>query len=463
MRFQNIIIGAGISGLSLGWYLKEQQKGQTSILEADNRVGGWIKSDRSQGFLFEQGPHSCRTRGTGLETLRLIEDLNLCEEVISASPAAKKRYIYWEGKLEIIPNSIGSFFISSLMKDLLLAFGKEWRVPLSATEDESVKEFISRRLNGAIAEKLIDPLVSGIYAGDISKLSLRSCFPEMHRLEQEHGSLLKGMFRKKRKENSETPFVQAMRSTSIFSFVDGMETIVLALHSQLKESIQLSSNVKSLSISHDAIDVELHDGRILKGDRIFLTVPSYVGKKLLQNIDDGTISEEMDKIPYATVAVVNMGWNQKVLKQEGFGYLVPSSQKQDILGIVFDSSALAQQNGHDNETRLTVMLGGMHYSEIENLSKGEIKEKAFRALRKHMGVIQEPEAFHVTLAKHAIPQYIVGHEARIRRIEKRLDKASNSRIVLLGNALRGVSVNDCISEAKKVSLRNDNNLVQETF
>lgn len=445
----NIIVGAGISGLALGWYLKQQNQTFT-ILEADNRPGGWIRSHREQGFLFEQGPRSCRTKGSGLETLRLIEELDICEEVISASPAAKQRFIYWDGKLQAVPNSLTSFFLSPLMKGVLSALLKEWRIPPSRLEDESIEDFISRRLGKTIASKLMDPLVSGIYAGDISRLSLRSCFPEMHRMEQEHGSLLKGMFRKKKNEEPLSPFVQAMRSTSIFSFANGMETLVSALYDQLKDSVQLSSGVKALSILQDGIEVTQHDERTIRGDRVFLAIPSKAAAQLLKSVDVD-ISEEMLKTPYASVAVVNMGWNQKVLKEEGFGYLVPSSQKQDVLGIVFDSSALAQQNEHDEETRLTAMLGGMHDPGIADLSEEEIKEKVFRALHRHLNITVKPEAILVTIAKHSIPQYEVGHEARLHHIEERLGHISNSRICLLGNSWRGISVNDCIAEAKKLS------------
>lgn len=454
MKFHNIIIGAGISGLALGWFLKKHFEDQSlTILEASDRVGGWIRSHREQGFLFEEGPRSCRSKGAGLDTLQLIEDLDLCEEVISASPAAKKRFIYSDGKLQAVPNSFFSFLLSPLMKGVLPALCKEWHIPPSHLEDESIADFVSRRFSKNIASKLMDPLVSGIYAGDISKLSLRSCFPEMHRLEQEHGSMLKGMLRKKCMKNDKSPFLEAMRKSSIFSFVDGMETLTSSLHAQLGNVVRLSTGAKSLKIVHDAVEVSLHSGEVLQGDRVFLAIPAFAAAQLLQTVDRG-LSEEMDKTVYASVAVVNMGWNQKVLKQEGFGYLIPSSEKQDVLGIVFDSCALAQQNSHDNETRLTAMLGGMHRPEIERFSLDEIKGKTYSALNRHLNITDPPQAVRVSIAKQAIPQYEVGHQVRFNLIKSRLDHLSNARISLLGSAFRGVSVNDCIAEAKKIAAIN---------
>lgn len=451
MKPRHLIIGAGISGLALGWFLKKRfGENQTlTVLEASERSGGWIRTHRDQGFLFEEGPRSCRTKGAGLETLQLIEELGLCEEVISASPSAKKRFIYLEGQLHSVPNTFFSFLLSPLMKGVLPALWREWQVPPSNLEDESIADFIGRRLGKEIAKKLMDPLVSGIYAGDIDKLSLRSCFPEMHRIEQTHGSLVKGMFQKRKIEDNLSAFIKAQRRTPIFSFKNGMETLVKALQSRLTPNIQFSCRVKQISCEKDAVCVSLENGQELKGDRVFLAVPAAVAGSLLEKVDP-TSAEKLVKSPCATVAVVNMGWNQKVLKHEGFGYLVPSSQKQAILGVVFDSFAFAEQNDQANQTRLTVMMG-MHHPEVEKLSEEEIKKRSQEALNQHLGIFFKPDVIRVFVAKRAIPQYEVGHQARLLKIENDLKSTSASRLFLVGSAWRGVAVNDCIAEAKKVA------------
>ena len=276
MSSRNIIIGAGISGLALGWFLKKRfgDNQELTILEASERSGGWIRTHHEQGFLFEEGPRSCRSKGAGLVTLQLIEELGLCEEVISASPQAKKRYICMDGKLQSLPNSLFSFLRSPLMKGVLPALLKEWKIPPSDLEDESIGSFITRRLGKKIADTFMDPLVSGIYAGDIHQLSMRACFPDLHRLEKEHGSLIKGMFRKRKAEDGQSPFVQKQRLSSIFSFRNGMETLVSALDARLKSHIQLSCAVKTIHIGDKAILVTLEDGRVLEGDpsyRLFAT------------------------------------------------------------------------------------------------------------------------------------------------------------------------------------------------
>lgn len=451
MRLRNIIIGAGISGLALGWFLKKRfgKEQDLLILEASERPGGWIRSPCDQGFLFERGPRSCRSRGAGLATLHLIEELGLCKEVISANLQAQKRFLYLDGKLQQVPQTLLGCLFSPLMKGVLPALWKEWQVPSADLEDESIASFIDRRLNKSIAERLVDPLVSGIYAGDIHKLSLRSCFPEIHRLEQEHGSLVKGMLCKKKNEPDSSHFIETQRNSPMFSFKKGMETLVIALYNQLKEGVRLASCAKTLSCEKEHILVGLENGECLKGDRVFLAIPASATAQIIKNVASFS-AKKMSRIPSATVGVVNMGWNKKVLKQEGFGYLVPSSQKQSLLGMVFDSSAFAEQNESVNQTRLTAMVGGRHHPEVEYFSNKKFIGIVTNALNRHLGIFSEPEKIEVFIAKEAIPQYEVGHHNMVLEIEKELKLISQSRLYLLGSAWQGVAVNDCIVGAKKV-------------
>lgn len=451
MKPRFIIVGAGISGLAVGWYLKKRfDEPVLTILEASHRVGGWIRTRHEEGFLFEEGPRSCRSKGAGLNTLQLIEELKICDEVISASPEAKKRYLYFNGKMEPLPDSLISFFTSPLMKGVIPALLKEWQVARGAMDDESIGDFIERRLNKSIAERLADPLVAGIYAGDIQKLSMRSCFPEIYRKEQEHGSLVKAMLfgKKQNQPFSNSLFLKKHRCNAIFSFKNGMETLVKALHKNLLEEVKLSCSVKTIHYRKGEIVLTLQDGRKLCGDHVFLAVPAKVAAEILKDADPG-LGKMISTETYATVAVVNMGWNKKVLSDEGFGYLVPSSEKQNILGVVFDSSAFAEQN-HANQTRLTAMIGGIHRPEMENASENTLKEIAKEAIALHLGIYAKPDAILVSLARQAIPQYEVGHHAKLLNIEKKLQHTFSSCISLVGSAWRGVAVNDCIADAKKI-------------
>jgi len=445
-----VILGAGISGLALAWFLKKRHHSATiTILEKDRRPGGWIRTETSQGFLVEKGPRSCRSRGNGIETLRLIEELGLEEEWIGASPESILRYLYTDNRLQCLPTNLTSFFTSPLMKGVFSALIREWQKPASNKEDESIYDFISRRFNPHIAQLFIDPLTSGIYAGNIQELSMQSCFPEMFHREKKYGSLSKAWLFEKLKYRSTTTtssFVENAKKSPIFSLRSGMETLVKSLSHHLSEHLQLESWAVSLQKSARGIEVHTSYNQIIEADQVFIALPFHATEHLISPFVD-TISP----IASCSVSVVNLAWNHNVLNRSGFGYLVPSQEQQDVLGVVWDSSVFPQQNQSPNETRLTVMLGGAHRPDIPLMPESAVNQLALNAIEKHLGIHALPDMIHTSVASHAIPQYAVGHQERIKGLEFALSESTASRIQLLGASWKGVSVNDCIANAKKMA------------
>lgn len=442
------ILGAGISGLALGWYLK-QRFGPTlslSIYEKSHRPGGWIKSSRVDDFLFEEGPRSCRSYGAGIATLSLLESLNMESEVIVASPVARKRYLYHQGELCAVPGLSGLLF-SPLTQGVVSALWKEWWQKPVIHEDESIYSFISRRFNPELAERLADPMTAGIYAGDIHRLSMRSCFPQVFQWEREYGSVIKGMFRdRKKKTDPLSPFVAKVKSEgSIFSLKQGMESLVANLAAQLKDELLLQTQVDAVEVKEEEIWVSSSIGGARRFDRIFCALPATEILRLFSSALKGTYD-------FSTTSVVTVGiaWKKPVLNKQGFGYLVASREKQDVLGVVFDSSVFPQQSNYSGETRLTAMLGGTHHPEIVQLSHEEIASRVRSVLCKHLSISCEPDAWHIKVAKDAIPQYGVGHLALAERVKKTIAQLSH-HITLLGSAWHGVAVNDCIAEAARIS------------
>lgn len=443
-----VILGGGISGLALAWYLKKKYQNSIllTLIEKSPRTGGWIRSVTQQDFLFEEGPRSCRTKGAGIATLELIEELGLENEVTAASIDANKRYLYIDKQLKCLPQGIVSAFFSPLMRGLWPTLCKEWFKETGKDEDESIYDFFARRFSRKLAEKFIDPMVSGIYAGDIGKLSMRSCFPQLHQWEQEYGSLTKAMFFKRTPALSLSPFLQKMKSTPIFSFKQGMETLVRALTTKLSEHIRLKAYATSLKLTSKHIEVNLADGQQLQAERVFIALPGEATLSLLKN-SFPTLADFLPEISSTSVAAVNMGWSQSVLKQAGFGYLIPSSEKEKILGVVWDSSVFPQQNSNKSATRLTVMMGGVHHPEIADLSHSMLQRYAQSAIRQHLKIDVPPQAVHICVAKQAIPQYVLGHSLKLQQLEKSL-AALSPRLSIHGNAWYGVAVNDCILNAK---------------
>ena len=220
--------------------------------------------------------------------MQLIENLGLEKDVITAAPAAKRRYIYDEGKLELVPSTIWVFLRSPLMRGVLPALLQEWRMPPCNASDESILTFISRRLSPAIAARLIDPLISGIYAGDISKLSVRACFPSLALLEQTHGSLSRAMLHKAfRRSPPKSPvpdstFISSIRQQPLFTLRHGLEGLISALAEQFREELKLECGAASVHLQPSGVAVQMTDGKMHEADQVFLALPAHAAAQILK-------------------------------------------------------------------------------------------------------------------------------------------------------------------------------------
>jgi len=194
----------------------------------------------------------------------------------------------------------------------------------------------------------------------------------------------------------------------------------------------------NLNFDKGGVSLTMKGGDIVHADHIFSTLPAHALAPLVPSLQ-----EKLVKIPFATVAVVNLGYRCSVLDKKGFGYLIPSREKEQILGVVWDSSVFPEQNRNPHQTRLTVMIGGVRMPEVENLAEHELIDIAVEALKRHLGIAAPPDAAHVFLARSAIPQYQVGHGNLLSQIVD----AAPKNFSCLGSSYRGVSVNDLIKES----------------
>lgn len=420
MKKRVLILGGGISGLSAAYFLGQRGFACT-LLEKSERLGGWLHTQSHEGFLFERGPRTFQSRRAGA-LLELIGQLGLESECIFSALEAKKRYLWKGGKMHAIPQHPLKLFTSPLTRDLLLRLALEWRVAPSFTE-ESVWDFARRRLGQKAAERFFDPMVLGIYAGDLKRLSVRSCFPALKRWEEESGSLTRALFKASDKSGA-----------GLFSLKGGTSSLVEALMERSGAEILLGEQVQRLRFSSDGVAVETQKG-IWHGDRVVSTLPAYA----LAPLVGGEAGMLLESIEYASITVVNIGYKRAQLALAGFGYLIPTTEGEEVLGAVFDSSIFPQQNGSASEVRLTVMIRGVEKEDAE------YRRLAKSALQRHLGLSQEPDVLVVTRATRAIPQYLLGHAEKIAR----LLQVCPSRCHLLGTYLEGVSVNDAILRAKQ--------------
>lgn len=449
MSHRIAILGAGISGLVTAWFLKRLLGSHIhlTVIEKNFRAGGWIQTLQTEGFLFEQGPHSCRSKG-GHETLALIEDLGLQDEILMPYSHACNRYLYNGQSLQPLPKHLWEIFLNPLTRGGLQALWRDWRMPKRKEEDESIQAFFTRRIGLSWTERLIDPFVSGIYAGDYSHLSLKSCFPLFDQWEQQQGSLLRGAWHHRSSAaKNQTPFIQKICQSPMYSFRKGMESLPRALARELKDCLSLGQTIHRLHFKEQSIEIHLENGESLTADQVISTLPAFALSSALNAYP--LAANKLRELSYASVAVINIGFQQSVLPFKGFGYLVPSQLGSQVLGCVWDSCVFPQQNGH-NQTRLTLMMGGSRHPEVIQIAEQELKKQALQALSSQMGIRAEPQVMRVTRAQHAIPQFEVGYSIWTKRVQEIIHGLS-PHLILSGSGWTGVSINDCVAQAYRLT------------
>lgn len=397
-----VVLGAGISGLAVAWFLKQKfgNRIELSILEKERRAGGWIRTLHQEGFLFEGGPRGFSPRGKGSSTLALVKEIGLENALIASDKGASTRYIYEGGKLH--PFSFGFL----LRKGIVGAALHDLFTPRATVEDETIASFIERRFNRRLAEGLIDPLTKGIYGGDAQKLSIRSCFPLLWNYEQQKGSVLRGFL---------TAAKQKKPPAALYSFKEGMEILPKRLAEKLENHLILNKSVNSL----DEIEA----------DCVISTLPTHSLAPLLPC---------EDPFEYTTLSLVHLGWNRTVMSTKGYGFLVPTKEKGDILGMTWDSQIFPKQNS-EGQTRLCIMVAGAHSEET-------LHALALKNVSKYLGISSPPTVLLTTVAERAIPHYTVGHHKRVESFKMRMPP----RLLAIGTCFEGVGLNDCIFKGQKL-------------
>lgn len=434
------IIGGGITGLTLAYYLKKKNF-EVKLFEKSNRLGGCIKTIHEEGFLFELGPRSCRPESNGIYTLRLIEDLNLYEEVISADSSSAKRFILIDQVLQELPSNPFSFFKNPLLRGSYKKIFNEFFLSKAFYEDESVYSFFSRRFGENIAQNIIDPFISGIYAGDPKQLSMKACFPTLCNYEKNYGSVLKGfLLSKKIHDPYCSKFISEIKKKGLFSLKTGMERLIQALEKNLKNEIHLNHHLNSIQSEKSKIVLNFETHPSDTFDYLILAVPSKEVFKIIKI---------NDSIPQSSLIVACIGYNKEVRHQKGFGYLIPHSQQELLLGMVWDSSVFPQQNLHPHQTRFTAMLGGMRNRSLLEKNEDELKEIIIESLKTHLKIQDLPDYLSIHKYYDIIPQYHLYHQRKLRLFEKKIKEISPN-IILSGNNFYGISVNDCIAHAMKI-------------
>lgn len=452
-----IVVGAGLSGLTTAFRLA-RRGWQVAVVEAAERPGGVIGSRRREGVLYEQGPNS------GLDTTPLIDELlgaaGIKSERLDASAAAAKRYILRGGALVAMPTSPGAFFGTPLFswRAKLGLLREPFVAPAPPDAEETVADFVRRRLGTEFLDYAIEPFVAGIYAGDPETLSVPAAFPRLFALEQKYGSLIRGQIlgARERRRSAE----KAKNMAVSFSFRDGMQTLTDALARALP--VECGVRVAAVRREADAFALECERGSAgtkecfeRRARAVVLAVPAYAAARIVEPLDAGA-ARALREIVYPPVAVVASAYRRSDVAHplDGFGFLAPKKENPPVLGSLFSSTMFAHR-APEGTVVLTTFVGGRRNPELAQAAEGEIAASAQRALAQYVGAAV-PLWSVVTRWPQAIPQYTLGHRERIAAVER--TETSAPGLYFCANWRGGVSIGDCIKSGHAMAERVDREL-----
>jgi oxygen-dependent protoporphyrinogen oxidase len=450
MNFDSVIIGAGVSGLVAAHRLKKMGR-DPLLVESSGHIGGVIQSREVEGFLIECGPNSLRGSH---EFLDLVEELNLTGELITADPRAPA-YVYADGRLQAVPMSppalVKTKLISNAAKLRLL------REPFVKARreggEESVASFVRRRLGGEILERMVEPFLSGVYAGDPEELSVQACFPKLAEFEAEAGGVLRGALRAAKQSRKEAGGQKrSLRPYRLCSFRNGLSALPEALSESLGDSLLTRARIIDIS-STGGFEIKIeHRGEIktVNSSTLAISTPAYVTARLLGGIAP-EIAALVAEIPYVSIASVPLAYRTEQIarKLDGFGFLAPRGEGLRTLGSIWNSSLFAGR-APEGWVCLTNFIGGATDAEAIKLSDEELIRIVHDDLSKVLGVSGKARRLPITRYERAIPQYALGHAARVERIESMLRDIPG--LWIAGNYLRGISLGDCIKQAERVAV-----------
>jgi oxygen-dependent protoporphyrinogen oxidase len=435
-----IVIGAGISGLTVAHKLVQSGK-DVIVLESTGEAGGKILTERIGGYLLEAGPNSLRIENQ--ETFDLIEECGLAERIIQADPASKKRFILKNSHWIKLPSGPGEAITTTLFSiGAKLRVALEPFIPRTKSEDESVASFVSRRLGQEVFDHAADPFISGIYAGDPHKLSMRHAFGLMWQAEQEHGSLIKGMMKNRSKA------LKKSFRPKVISFPEGLSELTSVLRTSLGERLRLHEGALHVKRTQNGFVVSTSTS-LFEAKTIIFALPAYDVALMLESIAPD-LSKTLSNIYYPPVAVVYLGFRKEQFSQvpEGFGGLIPSKEYRKILGIIFSSSNFSNR-APDGNLLLTIIMGGACQPDIATRTNEEILKVAIAEVMDLLKPNGEPTFQHVKLWNRAIPQYNVGFGAVLSAIDA--TELNNSGLHFIGNYRGGISMGACIKNATELA------------
>ena len=444
-----VIIGAGLTGLTLAFYLKKQGK-DVLIIEKSAKTGGVIQTVKDDEFVYETGPNTGVVANP--EVAELFEDLEGLCKLETADPSAKRRLIWKNGKWRALPSGFWSAVFTPLftLKDKFRVLGEPFRKK-GTNPEENLADLVKRRLGESFLNYAIDPFISGIYAGDPKYLIPKYALPKLYALEQNYGSFIKGSM-KKAKENKKNPRMQKA-TKEVFSAKGGLSKLIAALTEKTGyENILLKAKNTTVLPVENGFDIQTE----INGEPVQINAKKVIttsGANELMNLLPFLSEQEkapFEELKYASVVQAIVGYrNWKGINLKAFGGLVPTIEQKNILGALFTSSFFTGR-APKSGALISVFMGGTKRPEIYEMDDEDIETLISRDLCEMLGMpVFRPDLFEIYRYKYAIPQYGLSSAKRFETINKLQENYPG--LILAGNIRNGIGMADRIKQARDIA------------
>lgn len=459
-----VIIGGGISGLSAAWHLQQQAQSHNldvsyTVLESSDRWGGKILTEQVDGFdnvpfVIEAGPDSFLTQKPW--ALQLARELGLGNRLLGTNDRMRNVYVLHRGKPVMMPDGVTLIVPTKFMPFALsplislpgkLRMGMDLFIPPKRDDDdETLAEFIRRRLGNEALDKIAEPMMSGIYNAEAERQSILATFPRFRQLEREHGSLIRGMLASRR-QNTPTPQKPAPTKTAAFmSLEGGTQELIDALVKHLTGDLCLRTQVSAIELTAGgSYRVTTSSGKTLYADMILLTTPAYVSAGLLRSLSPKA-TENLSTIRYVSTGTISLAFRTTDIKRplHGFGLVMPKSEHRPINAITISSTKF-DHRAPEGYVLLRVFFGGSRSPETVTYDDEKLLNVVSQELRNILGIESTPLFHRIYRWHQANPQYDLNHLALVDAIEASLPHG----IYLTGSAFRGIGMPDCVYQAQQ--------------
>ena len=460
-----VVIGGGVTGLAAcNRLISESHKRgiplDVKLLEASHRVGGVIRTSSQDGYIIEHGPDAFISTKPWAKAL--CEELGLEDKLIGTNPKQRRSFILHKGRLHPVPEGFYLMAPASFLpfvKSPIFTWRGKLRMAMDlylprcrGVHEESVEQFVKRRLGTEAFTRMAQPMIGGVYTGDAKHLSLKATLPQFLEMEQEYGSIIKALIARKKQSKAEMSGTSGPRYSLFLSLESGMQMLIDALVERLHpDSVKIETEVDRIEqlVSREGWRIHLNNQENINADVVCIAIPAPRAATIIKTVVP-ELSKLLISIPYASSAAVNLAFPRIGVEHplNGTGFVVPATERHSILGCTFSSVKFAGRAPAD-KVLLRAFVGGALQPNHLLQSESEMVESVLKDLREPLGINGKPTLAIVSRHSDAMAQYHVGHLDKAEKIEAQVGKLPG--LALAGNAYQGIGIPDCIHSGEQAA------------